>query len=185
MTAQTCADSPCDGFARETANHGWRGSKLFVATFNMPPSSDASKVPAIWALNAQVVRSAQYGCNCRGIGSPGGCGELDILETIVNQDPNHGISEIYSFKGATGSSASSFARPVDTPTTYSVVFDTTNDQITINELTEWDYTQTAVTRSIINGYADASAGETVSFSSNTRRADKRSIFGAHHRRRNH
>lgn len=187
VTAQACNDTnACDAFYRGTANHGWKDSKMFVMTVTMPDSSDASQVPAIWALNAQIVWSAQYGCNCRNEGAQG-CGELDIAEVLYGSgdDPNAAISEIYSFKGATGSGASSFARPVDTPTTYSVVFDTTNDQITINELTEWDYTQTAVTRSIINGYADASAGETVSFSSNTRRADKRSIFGAHHRRRNH
>ena len=185
MTAETCASRPCDGFARGTANHGWAGSKMLVVTFDMPSSADASKVPAIWALNAQIVWSAQYGCNCRNEG-PQGCGELDIAEVLYgnNDDPNAAISEIYSYKGATGSGASAFARPVDTPTTYSVVFDVANDIISINELTEWDYTQTAVTRSIISGYADASAGETVSFSSNTRRADKRSIFGAHHRRRN-
>lgn len=29
---------------------------------------------------AQVVRTAQYGCNCRGAGGNGGCGEFDIVE---------------------------------------------------------------------------------------------------------
>lgn len=28
----------------------------------------------------QVVRTAQYGCNCRGAGGNGGCGEFDIVE---------------------------------------------------------------------------------------------------------
>lgn len=187
MTAQACNDTnPCDGFSRGTANHGWTDSKMFIITATMPESSDASQVPAIWALNGQIVRSAQYGCNCRNEGAQG-CGELDIAEVLygTNDDPNAAISEIYSFKGATGSGASAFARPVDTPATYQVLFDVSGDQIAINELTEWDYTQTAITRSIVSGYADASSGETVSFSANTRRADKRSIFGAHHRRHNH
>ncbi|KZT72378.1 hypothetical protein DAEQUDRAFT_723085 [Daedalea quercina L-15889] len=187
VTAQTCNDtSTCDGFTRGTSNHGWSDSKMFVMTVTMPDSSDASQVPAIWALNAQVVWSAQYGCNCRNEGAQG-CGELDIAEVLYGSgdDPTAAISEIYSFKGATGSGSSAFARPVDTPTTFAVVFDVQTDSISINELTDWDYTQTAVTRSIVSGYLDASGGETVSFSSNTRRADKRSIFGAHHRRRNH
>lgn len=31
----------------------------------------------------QVVRTAQYGCNCRGMGGNGGCGEFDIVEAGV------------------------------------------------------------------------------------------------------
>ena len=130
MTATSCASTPCSGFSRGTANHGWGGSKFFVFTFDMPPSpsSSPSAVPAIWALNAQVVRAAQYGCNCRGVGSPGGCGELDVLETVAGQDPGaRAISEIYAPKGATGSGASFFARPTDGRVTYGVVFDVQTD----------------------------------------------------------
>ncbi|TFY69987.1 hypothetical protein EVJ58_g75 [Rhodofomes roseus] len=169
VTGNACnSTNACSAFTRGTANHGWADSKMFVVTAQMPDSSDASQVPAIWALNAQVVWAAQYGCNCRNEG-PVGCGELDIAEVLygTGDDPTAAISEIYS------------------PTTFAVVFDESSDQISIQELTEWDYTQTAVTRSIVSGYLDASGGETVSFSSNSRRADKRSIFGAHHRRRNH
>ncbi|KAH9927753.1 putative TOS1-like glycosyl hydrolase-domain-containing protein [Fomitopsis serialis] len=187
VTATACSDTnACSAFTRGTSNHGWGESKMFVMTVTMPDSSDASQVPAVWALNAQVVWAAQYGCNCRGEGV-GGCGELDIAEVLYGNgdDPSAAISEIYSFKGATGSGASAFARPVDTPATFGIVFDVDSDAISVQELTEWDYTQTAIPRSIVNGYLDASAGETVSFSANARRADKRSIFGAHHRRRNH
>ena len=153
---------------------------MLVVTFNMPPSSDASKVPAIWALNAQIVRSAQYGCNCRGVGSPGGCGELDILETIVNQDPNRAISEIYSFKGATGSGDGNyFARPVGTPTTLAVVFDVSTDAIAIVRLSEFDFTQTQVTRSIIDGYLGAPAMQ-VPFGSANQRRSKRPFHRRHH-----
>lgn len=31
----------------------------------------------------QVLRTSQYGCNCRGMGGNGGCGEFDILEAII------------------------------------------------------------------------------------------------------
>ncbi|PCH35681.1 hypothetical protein WOLCODRAFT_28063 [Wolfiporia cocos MD-104 SS10] len=182
MTNQTCEAAECSGFSRGTANHGWADSKMFVFTFDMPSSSDASQLPAIWALNAQVVRSAQYGCNCRGEGANGGCGELDILEVISADTPDQAISEIYSFKGATGSGANTFARPTGASATYSVVFDVDSDQILINELTEWDYTQTAVTRSLVEGYL-SSASTTVPFNDNLSRRSE--ILGAHRRRHHH
>ncbi|KAI0700971.1 putative TOS1-like glycosyl hydrolase-domain-containing protein [Cerioporus squamosus] len=180
MTAETCASRPCDGFSRGTANHGWADSKMLVVTFNMPASADASKVPAIWALNAQVVRTAEYGCNCRGVGSPGGCGELDILETLVGADPNNGISEIYSFKGATGSGNTNFfARPTGDKVTYAVVLDEQTDSIAIQHLAGWDYGATSVPPSTIDGYLNAAALE-VNFATGAR---KRGVVGG--RRRAH
>lgn len=187
MTGAACTSSdPCTGFSRGTANHGWAGSKFFVFEFDMPASSDATKVPAIWALNAQIVRAAQYGCNCRGVG-PGGCGELDILETLAadGANPNQAISEIYSPKGATGSGVSFFARPTTEKVTYGVIFDVQTDSIAIQRYTSWDFTQSAVTRSVVDGYLNAKA-MTVSFSTSSKRADMpRSVFGAHKRRRWH
>ena len=187
MTAAECSDSnPCSGFSRGTANHGWSGSKFFVFTFDMPASSDASQVPAIWALNAQIVRAAQYGCNCRGVG-PRGCGELDILETIAGTNVDQAISEIYSPKGATGTGTNFFARPLTGKVTYGVIFDVQTDSIAIQHYTEWDYTQTAITRSLIEGYLNAPA-MTISFeaAANGRRAEMpRSVLGAHRRRRWH
>ncbi|KAI0765700.1 putative TOS1-like glycosyl hydrolase-domain-containing protein [Trametes elegans] len=186
MTAETCESRACDGFSRGTANHGWPGSKFFVFTFDMPASSDASKVPAVWALNAQVVRAAQYGCNCRGVGT-GGCGELDILETIAGADVDQAISEIYSPSGATGSGKSYFARPKDGRATYGALFDVQTNSIAIQRYTEWDYEQGAITRSVVDGYLNAPA-MTVSFggSANGRRAEMpRSVMSAHRRRRWH
>ncbi|KAI0629658.1 putative TOS1-like glycosyl hydrolase-domain-containing protein [Trametes polyzona] len=186
MTSKTCKESACDGFSRGTANHGWGDSKMLVVTFDMPPSKDASKVPAIWALNAQVVRSAEYGCNCRGVGSPGGCGELDILETLVGADPNHGISEIYSAKGATGSgNANFFARPTKDKVTYAVIFDVDTDSIAIQRLSTWDYSEKSVTRAVVEGYLNAPAME-VSFAHGARRRSElqkpRGVVGGHRRR---
>lgn len=181
MTAETCASRPCDGFARGTANHGWAGSKLLLVTFDMPPSSDASKVPAIWALNAQIVRSAQYGCNCRGVGSPGGCGELDILETLPPPaDAARGVSEVYSFKGATGSGNNNFfARPTGGRVTYAAVFDEQTDSVAIQRLQGWDYAAKEVGRSVVDGYLNAPA-LVVDFATGARR---RSVWGG--RRRAH
>jgi hypothetical protein len=130
MTSTSCSNTTgnCEGYFRGAANRGWDGSKMFVVTFNMP-GQDSAQMPAIWALNGQIVRSAQYGCNCRDEGRVGGssrsfararasayedagCGELDILEVIGNQPQTQAYSELYSFKGATGSGNDFFPRCV-------------------------------------------------------------------------
>jgi hypothetical protein len=158
MTATPCSGANCDGFYRGTANLGWEGSKMFVFEFDMPDDS-ATVTPAIWALNGQVVRSAQYGCNCRGMGGEGGCGEIDLVENLVDADHSQGISEIYvrgppsyvcvamvltlaltrlgqSFKGATGTGTGNFfARPTTDKAVFGVIFDVKTDQITIQKVT--------------------------------------------------
>lgn len=180
MTANECGDaSPCTGYSWGTANHAWAGSKMFVFTVDMPASSDASQVPAVWALNAQVVRATQYGCNCRGMGGNGGCGELDILEVLPSGSPNQATSELYSYKGATGSGAQAFPRP-GSPATYAVIFDVDTDSIAIQGLTDWTYSTASVPRSMIDGYLSAPT-TTIAFGGNTRRSP-RSFLGAHRRR---
>lgn len=99
------------------SNHGWdglSGAKAFVVELSMPNYSGPStgnyyNAPAFWILNAKIVHTAQFGCNCRGTG-PKGCGELDVLEVLANGDLNAATSTIYSFRGAIGSS-DHFARP--------------------------------------------------------------------------
>ena len=61
----------------------------------------------------QVVRTAQYGCNCRGMGGNGGCGEFDIVEAVIGLDYSDMLlTTVYDFKG-TGSSGENkyFLRP--------------------------------------------------------------------------
>ena len=121
------------------------------------------------------MRSAEYGCNCRGVGSPGGCGELDILEVLVGADANQGTSEIYAAKGATGSGSDNFfARPTADEVTYGVVFDEQTDSIAIQRFASWDYGKTALQRADIDGFLNAPALE-VSFATGARR--KRSVQG--------
>ncbi|GBE80841.1 Cell wall protein [Sparassis crispa] len=182
MTATTCEESPCTGYSWGTANHGWKGSKMFVFTLDMPASDNAADVPAVWVLNAQVVRAAQYGCNCRGMGGNGGCGELDILEVLSGSSPNQAISELYSFMGATGSGGESFARP-SSASTYTAIFDIDTDSIAIQQLTEWDYSTPSITRSLIEGYL-AAPKTLASVSGNSRRS-ARNLMGAHRRRHEH
>ena len=154
---------------------------LYNPAIFVPSSSSPSAVPAIWALNAQVVRAAQYGCNCRGVGSPGGCGELDILETLPPPaDAARGVSEVYSFKGATGSGNDNFfARPTGGRVTYAAVFDEQTDSVAIQRLQGWDYAAKDVGRSVVDGYLNAPA-LVVDFATGARR---RSVWGG--RRRAH
>ncbi|RHY31683.1 hypothetical protein DYB32_003318 [Aphanomyces invadans] len=80
MQRQRCTRDVCKGyFDQAYGARGWSGSKVFVAKVKM---DGVHGLPAIWALNSQVVRANQYGCNCRGRADPGGCGELDIAEAI-------------------------------------------------------------------------------------------------------
>ncbi len=127
-------DSGDCGFYRGVSRRGWAGAKIFAIRARMPRFAGPNTqyyddVPAIWMLNARVVRTAQYGCNCRGMGSPGGCGELDVAEVIHGQDLTHATSTLYSFKGATGSGQNYFIRPVKESATFIVIFDATGNKV--------------------------------------------------------
>jgi len=180
VTGTPCSapGNSCDGFSRGTANHGWSGSKMFVVTFEMP-SDGTSNLPAIWILNSQVTNAAQYGCNCRGMGGDGGCGEIDVLETL-SANVNQGITELYSFKGATGSgNGNFFPRPLSGLVTYAVIFDVQTDSIMIQRLSSWDFTQSSVSRSLIDAYLGVKSMQ-VSFKTSARRSVGER--GAHRRR---
>lgn len=134
--------------------------------------SGASDPPAIWLLNQQVVNAAQYGCNCRGMGGKGGCGELDVFE-VLSSNLNQGITEIYSFKGATGGGNGNFwTRPTSGVVTYMALLDMQTDSISIQRLSDWDFTQTAITRSIVDGFLTVPS-MLVSFGSQDKRRSER------------
>lgn len=91
------------------------------------------------------------------MGANGGCGELDVLETLSG-NVNNGITEIYSFKGATGSGNNNwFPRPTSGAVTYAVVMDVQTDAIVIQKLGSWDFGQGSVTRSTIDGLLNVQA----------------------------
>jgi hypothetical protein len=168
MTAAPCTTATCPGYFRGVANQGWAGAKLMVAQFSMPPTA-ASQTPALWALNAQVLRAAQYGCNCRGMGGAGGCGELDIFEVVPSIATTSGISEIYSFKGATGTGANNFfVRPTSGTVTYATLFDVQTDTISILRLDGYDFGTKTMARSVIDQFVNAQA-MTASFGGSKRR----------------
>jgi hypothetical protein len=139
LCSGTTAGSDC-GFSRGLALHGFKGdaagSKVFAVKLRMPVGN---VTPAYWILPAQVVRSAQYGCNCRGQGGDGGCGELDVAEVLggATANPAHPMqatTTIYSFQGVTNGGTSYFQRPVYETATFIVVFDAPSRSIALRRL---------------------------------------------------
>ena len=106
MQKSTCDSGGC-GFYRGMGHKGWdgnQGSKMFAVKVRYTEGS-VHNSPAMWFLHASVMRTANYHspglCNCRGVGSPGGCGELDIAEVVTEQNRKSEVeTSIYSFKGA-------------------------------------------------------------------------------------
>ncbi|EGZ06154.1 hypothetical protein PHYSODRAFT_348439 [Phytophthora sojae] len=145
MTGQKC-DGQCLGFSGDNDYQGWNGGKkAFVTEVKMPQGSKPNQ-PAIWMLNAQVMHSNQYGCNCRGMGPVGGCGELDIAEVIETNDARDKVTTHYYFYDGSVLSpgGDNFApRPYDSTTVYVTLIDDSNDGlIKIVELDSFDFSIT-------------------------------------------
>jgi hypothetical protein len=133
------------GFSVGLAMHGFagdaQGNKIFAAKFRMPIGN---VTPAYWILPAQVVRTGQYGCNCRGQGGQGGCGELDVNEVLggATANPAHpeqATTTIYSFQGVTNGGNSYFQRPVYVTATMVVIFDAASRSIAERRLAATDF----------------------------------------------
>jgi hypothetical protein len=144
LCSGTTAGSDC-GFSRGLALHGFKGdaagNKIFATKMRMPLGD---VTPAYWILPAQVVRSSQYGCNCRGEGADGGCGELDVAEVLggATANPAHpeqATTTIYSFQGVTGGGTAYFQRPVYETATFLVIFDAASSSIAMRRLGATDF----------------------------------------------
>ena len=162
----TTDGSDC-GFSRGLALHGFKGdaagSKIFATKFRMPIGN---QTPAYWILPAQVVRSSQYGCNCRGEGAAGGCGEIDVAEvlggaTASPAHPEQATTTIYSFQGVTGGGVDYFQRPVYETATFIVVFDAASSSIAERRLgaTDFDFAGTIAAATVSGWLADAGAAK--------------------------
>jgi hypothetical protein len=163
LCSGTTAGTDC-GFSRGLALHGFKGdaagSKIFAAKLRMPIGN---VTPAYWILPAQVVRSSQYGCNCRGEGGQGGCGELDVAEvlggnTATPAHPMQATTTIYSFQGVTNGGTSYFQRPVYETATFVVVFDAASQSIALRRLAATAFDFGAVVPSTTVGQWLANAG---------------------------
>jgi hypothetical protein len=147
------SDIPCAGttdgtdcgWSQGTAMHGFAGdadgSKIFATKFKMPFDSTT---PAYWILPGQVLRTSQYGCNCRGMGSDptyrGGCGEIDIAEILGGVTTSReATTTLYSFQDITGGGSVTFNRPVDFTAIFLVIFDGPSRQIAIRRIGALDF----------------------------------------------
>ncbi|OAA46888.1 hypothetical protein NOR_02524 [Metarhizium rileyi] len=145
FSAEKCG-SDC-GFSRvpELAYKGFGGpTKAFLFEFKMP--SDGTRcppgtrpgfqgcanpdMPAIWALNAAIPRTAQYnGCSCWVTG----CGEVDIYEVLAPGDTKCKSS----FHMANGAGSSDyFERPVDRYVKVAIVFHGETATVSIQKLAD-------------------------------------------------
>jgi hypothetical protein len=166
MSAVPCSgttDGTDCGFSLGLALHGFKGdaagNKIFATKFRMPLGS---VTPAYWILPAQVVRSSQYGCNCRGQGGQGGCGELDVAEVLGGNTANpmhpmQATTTIYSFQGVTNGGNSYFQRPVYETATFVVIFDASSRSIALRRLgaADFDFAATISSGIVSQWVADA------------------------------
>lgn len=109
FTNVSCSDGLC-GYYRpnSVAYHGFGGaSKIFLIEFGMPLDSTGGNMPAIWALNALIPRTQEYGsCSCWG--NTAGCGELDIFEVLDAGDTRM-VSSLHGAQA--GGDSDYFVRP--------------------------------------------------------------------------
>ncbi|KAF1778999.1 Cell wall protein [Phytophthora cactorum] len=162
MTETNCADEDgCIGYYDDMGFHGWDGGmKMFVTKVQMPTGSSVNR-PAIWMLNAQVVRANQYGCNCRGEGSEGGCGELDIAEVIeTNTNKDKVSTHYYFFDGSVSPGGDNYAaRPTDSAVTYVTIIDNSSTgTVKIIELggDDFDFDVDAVSADQVTSWIESS-----------------------------
>lgn len=85
-------------------------------------------MPAIWALNARIPRTAQYNsCSCWETG----CGEVDMFEVLSSGDTK--AKSTFHLANGAGSS-DYFDRPVDKFVKAAVVFDEDSASVSIKML---------------------------------------------------
>nr|CCA13980.1 protein TOS1 putative [Albugo laibachii Nc14] len=164
---------PCGsdcGFSRGIAYAGWSGiEKIFMVKAKMPQAQNGRNIPAIWMLNGQVVRTAQYGCNCRGQGTSGkwkgGCGELDVAEVVAG-DTSKISSAIYSFQGAR-SADDHFVRPTVSYVIYVVIFALESSQLGQIQILTFEENEVDLsippTSQLVDKWLQERAGPRVSF----------------------
>ncbi|KAI5844233.1 putative TOS1-like glycosyl hydrolase-domain-containing protein [Tricharina praecox] len=128
------SDEKCDGdcgYSRPgiPAHRGFDGkNKIFMFEFQMPRDTSGSfnqNMPSIWALNAKIPRTAQYGsCSCWG----SGCGEFDMFE-VLEDAHDYVKSHYHAAQGAVsgnkggGGAPDYFKRPYDKTIKAAAIFD--------------------------------------------------------------
>lgn len=165
MSGLKCGDDSENGdcgFYRKgiPAYHGFSGdTKLFVFEFLMPSDGSSgfnADMPAIWALNAKIPRTLQYGestCSCW----KSGCGELDLFE-ILHSGSKKLIAHIHSGQGSGGSgyggggSQDYFERPTEKAIKAAVIM--TGKEIVI-KVVDSDFDE-VLTADTVDGWLESS-----------------------------
>ncbi|KAF4980810.1 hypothetical protein FZEAL_3264 [Fusarium zealandicum] len=134
FSAEECDESCGYSRAKDVAYKGFSGAnKVFLFHFKMPLDGDRGfngDMPALWALNARIPRTAQYSdCSCWTTG----CGEADIYEVLASGDTK--CKSTFHLKNGAGSS-DYFDRPVDGYIKVATVFDERTSSVAIKELPE-------------------------------------------------
>lgn len=167
MSGQKCAQySPtatesvgsdaCRGYYDNAYSYqGWGGGqKIFVTKVKMPNSGTTPNLPSMWLLNAQVMYTGQYACNCRGMGAAGGCGELDVAEVLWTDTTR--ISTHYYFYDGTKVAADGdnyASRPSDSATVYLTIIDDSNaGTIRILEMADFNFDQYTLSSSVVQNW---------------------------------
>ncbi|KAG6020771.1 hypothetical protein E4U41_002728 [Claviceps citrina] len=134
FSAEKCDDS-C-GFSRveDIAYKGFGGAnKVFLFHFKMPLDGVRTfngDMPAIWALNARIPRTAQYHtCSCWKTG----CGEVDIYEVLASGDTK--CKSTFHLNHGAGS-PDYFDRPVDKYIKVAVVFHEETATVSIKNIAD-------------------------------------------------
>ncbi|TMW59238.1 hypothetical protein Poli38472_007383 [Pythium oligandrum] len=160
MTQRKCSKTSCRGYHDTSYSyHGWGGGKkIFVTRVQMPRGKKPDQ-PAIWMLNAQTMYSGQYsGCNCRGVGAAGGCGELDIVEVIETNTARDRISTHYYFYDGSVQNppgGDNFApRPLNQPTVYITIIDDSGaGMVKILEVDSFNFDATVLSNAQVQQWA--------------------------------
>jgi len=144
MSDNECSGDDCGAtMPGSVAYHGFGGAqKAFFFEFEMPdePSQQTGlwtgNMPAIWALNAQIPRTLQYGnptCSCWATG----CGELDIFEVLAPGD-TRAKSTLHGNAPCSGGNSDYFARPTNGTITVGVLMNENNIHIKVNPSYNWE-----------------------------------------------
>ncbi|KPM38622.1 hypothetical protein AK830_g7950 [Neonectria ditissima] len=163
FSSEKCDESCGYSRASDVAYKGFAGAnKVFLFHFKMPLDGDRSfngDMPAIWALNARIPRTMQYGdCSCWTTG----CGEADIYEVLASGDTK--CKSTFHLKNGAGSS-DYFDRPVDRYIKVATVFDEKTASVAIKQLPDdFDFSEglsDETVRSWLSGFADESKGSSL------------------------
>lgn len=164
MSGDKCSGNDC-GYYRPgiPAYHGFDGTnKIFVFEFQMPEASGSKTainydMPAIWALNAKIPRTLQYGsadCTCWP-----DCGELDLFE-ILSAGSDKLISHLHSgqtSKRGGGGSQDYFERPYSSTIKAAVIFD--GDAISIVQVDDSTNFGSGLSQSTVDGWISESGSK--------------------------